>query len=1125
MSKDNQKMTGDSVYRVKMYKDGKRWVYAGATTLALAAGLVFANVNASADTSANTDTNTEQVSSAASSAATSSATTSSAATDASSASSTATSTSSTASSTATSSSSAASSTATVATQSATSASGNSAAQQDDTTQTAVATSAKVQSRAASVATTATVEQTAPTVTTPTSDATPKVTSEATLTTSEAASASTSEATSTVASGKGQVVKNADAAGADNVNSVVDGTNFATEADTTYDVTVTLSKNSSVDWTDANGSFAVKGNVASATGTWKLTSYTVGNTLTDGVITDGTTTTLTDNDAAGMPSVVYADSLADNSYLQLNYVYTATTSSSANGGLTFTDIPRAVHDTAAGSNQIGWDYTTNVTTDTTITTPAEDASDVSVAYVVITGVNADGTPKYTQIDGGVTKSGKVGTTFTINPATIDGYALYGASNNVTGDANGLTGTVDTDATNNEVVLVYAENTGIVVNYQTADGSTVAASNQYTQGTDGTFTRAGGTYELTAPSLDGYTYTGYKIGDGDVQSGNIAAGTLVAGANTVTFVYAPVVEQSDITVNYVDEAGNVIKDSTTSTGDNGTTYTIDQPTIDGYTYKSASDSLTGTYDGNKTITLTYAKNAAPVEQSTITVNYVDADGKTIKTATTQTLDNGSTYKVETPTIDGYTYKSADGALTGTVDGNKTITLTYTKDATPVEQSTITVNYVDADGKTIKTATTQTLDNGSTYTVETPTIDGYTYKSADGALTGTVDGNKTITLTYTKDATPVEQSTITVNYVDADGKTIKTATTQTLDNGSTYTVETPTIDGYTYKSADGALTGTVDGNKTITLTYTKDSTTPVENKANLTINYVDADGNTIKTSSVTEYIVGQAYTVGQPEIAGYTYDHATGDAIAGTIAYNGNTVTLVYTKNGSTTPTEQTKTITVNYVDADGNTIKTATTTTYKVGDTYTVATPTIDGYTYKSADGALTGTVADDATITLTYSKTDNGGTTTAPTTAPGTGDNGNNGGGTITTAPTTAPGTGDNVNGGGTGTTTTAPVTTPSDDTVNTGSSTTAASTAPATTVSDDEVTPTTTATSNGTSGVVPASASLQPVVTTKTTTSDAKTLPQTDEDENGTALAVLGLSTLLMGSALYFGVSRRKHEA
>ncbi|KZT91669.1 LPXTG cell wall anchor domain-containing protein [Lactiplantibacillus plantarum] len=1022
MSKDNQKVTGDSIYRVKMYKDGKHWVCAGATTLALAAGLVFANVNASADTTPANETKTEQVTSGASSSATSQAATS----DASSASSTSQATSTTSQST---------STVSAATQSATSttSAASSVASQNDTTQTAVATSAKVQSRAASVDTTVTVQQATPTVTAPTSSATPKVTSEATLTTSEAASGSTSEATSTVAKTvKGQ----------------------------TYDMQVVLTKNKAIDWNTGrtNGQFSIApaGSSETANGTWKAVSYQINQNTP---VTIGTGSTI----------VVPVKDVINATTLTFNYEYTATNDTNSNSDyLSINDIPNAddkAHIEAAGNTvlyQNGWDYTAQTTTDVTTTTPAEDAQDVSVAYVVITGFNADGTPKYTQIAGGVTKSGKVGTTFTISPATIDGYALYGASNNVKPGDNGLTGTVDSVATNNEIVLVYAENTGIVANYQTADGTTLATPNQYTQGTDKTFTRAGGTYALTAPSLDGYTYVGYKIGDGDVQSGNVAAGTLVAGANTVTFVYAPVVEQSDVTVNYVDESGN-----------------------------------------------------------------------TIKAATTQTLDNGSTYTVATPTIDGYTYKSADGALTGMVDGNKTITLTYTKNAAPVEQSTITVNYVDADGKTIKTATTQTLDNGSTYKVETPTIDGYTYKSADAALTGTVDGNKTITLTYTKNAAPVEQSTITVNYVDADGKTIKTATTQTLDNGSTYKVETPTIDGYTYKSADAALTGTVDGNKTITLTYTKDSTTPVENKANLTINYVDADGNTIKASNVTEYIVGQAYTVGQPEIAGYTYDHATGDAIAGTIAYKGNTVTLVYTKNGGTTPTEQTKTITVNYVDADGNTIKSATTTTYKVGDTYAVATPTIDGYTYKSADGALSGTVADDATITLTYAKNDNGGSTTAPTTAPGTGDNGNNGGGTTTTAPTTAPGTGDNVNGGGTGTTTTAPVTTPGDDTVdngngssNNGSSTTTTSTAPATTVSDDEVTPTTTATTNnGTSGVVPASASLKPVVTTKTTTSDAKTLPQTDEDENGTALAVLGLSTLLMGSALYFGVSRRKHEA
>ncbi|MDN7042954.1 MucBP domain-containing protein [Lactiplantibacillus plantarum] len=977
MSKDNQKMTGDSVYRVKMYKDGKRWVYAGATTLALAAGLVFANVNASADTAASSDATTEQVSSAASSAATSSTATSSAATDASSASSTATSTSSTASSTATTSSSAASSTASSAATSTTSAASSSAATvsattpaSSDATSTSTATVAATAAKA-SVATPASAAATATTTATTTAATTaPTVTAPASEAANQTAAGSVDAGTLTSATQSGGSGNLQDQA--QYIQENVDGTNIKVTAGHTYAVAIRLTKSQALDWANASGQVSIAPNGSNSNGTWTAVEY------------------------------------ATESGKEYSY--------------------------AAGAS--------TATVDITKLTDAD--SYVTVLY-----------------------------TFKANDdATTGSRAAYLEFTGTTSVNKLSTNTNNTDA------------------------------NQ---------------------QIEAWSYAT------QVMDTSVAAGTVV--------------------VHYVDENGNKIADDTTVQGDVDNTYTVTPATFSNYTLDTTkSSALTGTVaadttdsDGNVTaagteLTLVYSQNT---EASNLTVNYVDADGNTILPSKTYTegadgtaAEVGGAYSVNAASIDGYTL-TGDATQTGTfVSGGNTVTFTYTKDAAPVEQSTVTVNYVDADGNTIKAATTQTLDNGSTYTVETPTIDGYTYKSADAALTGTVDGNKTITLTYTKNATPVEQSTVTVNYVDADGNTIKAATTQTLDNGSTYTVETPTIDGYTYKSADAALTGTVDGNKTITLTYTKDSTTPVENKANLTINYVDADGNTIKASSVTEYIVGQAYTVGQPEIAGYTYDHATGDAIAGMIAYNGNTVTLVYTKNGGTTPTEQTKTITVNYVDADGNTIKSATTTTYKVGDTYTVATPSIDGYTYKSADGALSGTVADDATITLTYAKNDNGGSTTAPTTAPGTGDNGNNGGGTTTTAPTTAPGTGDNVNGGGTGTTTTAPVTTPSDDTVdngngssNNGSSTTT-STAPATTVSDDEVTPTTTATTNnGTSGVVPASASLKPVVTTKTTTSDAKTLPQTDEDENGTALAVLGLSTLLMGSALYFGVSRRKHEA
>ncbi|ATL79433.1 MucBP domain-containing protein [Lactiplantibacillus plantarum] len=920
MSKDNQKMTGDSVYRVKMYKDGKRWVYAGATTLALAAGLVFANVNASADTAASSDATTEQVSSAASSAATSSTATSSAATDASSASSTATSTSSTASSTATTSSSAASSTASSAATSTTSAASSSAATvsattpaSSDATSTSTATVAATAAKA-SVATPASAAATATTTATTTAATTaPTVTAPASEAANQTAAGSVDAGTLTSATQSGGSGNLQDQA--QYIQENVDGTNIKVTAGHTYAVAIRLTKSQALDWANASGQVSIAPNGSNSNGTWTAVEY------------------------------------ATESGKEYSY--------------------------AAGAS--------TATVDITKLTDAD--SYVTVLY-----------------------------TFKANDdATTGSRAAYLEFTGTTSVNKLSTNTNNTDA------------------------------NQ---------------------QIEAWSYAT------QVMDTSVAAGTVV--------------------VHYVDENGNKIADDTTVQGDVDNTYTVTPATFSNYTLDTTkSSALTGTVaadttdsDGNVTaagteLTLVYSQNT---EASNLTVNYVDADGNTILPSKTYTegadgtaAEVGGAYSVNAASIDGYTL-TGDATQTGTfVSGGNTVTFTYTKDAAPVEQSTVTVNYVDADGNTIKAATTQTLDNGSTYTVETPTIDGYTYKSADAALTGTVDGNKTITLTYTKNATPVEQSTVTVNYVDADGNTIKAATTQTLDNGSTYTVETPTIDGYTYKSADAALTGTVDGNKTITLTYTKDSTTPVENKANLTINYVDADGNTIKASSVTEYIVGQAYTVGQPEIAGYSYNHSTGDAIAGTIGYNGNTVTLVYTKNSGTT---------------------TAPTTAPTVAPT---TAPTVAPTTAPTTAP----TVAP----------------TTAPTTAP-------------TVAPTTAPGTGDNVNGGGTGTTTTAPVTTPSDDTVdngngssNNGSSTTT-STAPATTVSDDEVTPTTTATTNnGTSGVVPASASLKPVVTTKTTTSDAKTLPQTDEDENGTALAVLGLSTLLMGSALYFGVSRRKHEA
>ncbi len=637
MSKDNQKMTGDSVYRVKMYKDGKRWAYAGATTLALAAGLVFANVNASADTAASSDATTEQVSSAASSAATSSTATSSAATDASSASSTATSTSSTASSTATTSSSAASSTASSAATSTTSAASSSAATvsattpaSSDATSTSTATVAATAAKA-SVATPASAAATATTTATTTAATTaPTVTAPASEAANQTAAGSVDAGTLTSATQSGGSGNLQDQA--QYIQENVDGTNIKVTAGHTYAVAIRLTKSQALDWANASGQVSIAPNGSNSNGTWTAVEYATESGKEYSYAAGASTATvditkLTDADS--YVTVLYTFKANDDATTGSRAAYLEFT-----GTTSVNKLSTNTNNTDANQQIEAWSYATQVM----------DTS-VAAGTVVVHYVDENGN----KIADDTTVQGDVDNTYTVTPATFSNYTLD------TTKSSALTGTVAADTTDSdgnvtaagtELTLVYSQNTeasNLTVNYVDADGNTILPSKTYTEGADGTAAEVGGAYSVNAASIDGYTLTGDAT----------QTGTFVSGGNTVTF--------------------------------------------------------------------TYTKDAAPVEQSTVTVNYVDADGNTIKAATTQTLDNGSTYTVETPTIDGYTYKSADAALTGTVDGNKTITLTYTKNATPVEQSTVTVNYVDADGNTIKAATTQTLDNGSTYTVETPTIDG--------------------------------------------------------------------------------------------------------------------------------------------------------------------------------------------------------------------------------------------------------------------------------------------------------------------------------------------------------------------------------------------------------------------
>ncbi|WP_186811884.1 MucBP domain-containing protein, partial [Lactiplantibacillus pentosus] len=539
MSKDNQKMTGDSIYRVKMYKDGKRWVYAGATTLALAAGLVFANVNASADTAANNDTTTEQVASDASSNATSaSSDNQAAASGASSASATSNATSDT--SAATSPASAASSTGSsaatsAASSAATSTVASSAAQASATTpasdaaSTARAVTAKSTVKAAvatptsaaatsSATATTTAATTAPTVTAPASQAADK-TADGSVDAGTLSSTATSTGSGTLQDTRGYIQTN------------VDGTDIKVTAGHTYAVAIRLTKSQALDWANASGQVSIAPNGSNSNGTWTAVEYAT-ESGTESSYAAGASTATVDvtklTDADNYVTILYTFKANDD----------ATTGSRA-AALEFTGTT-AVSQLSSNANNNdanqlikAWSYATQVM----------DTS-VAAGTVVVHYVDENGN----KIADDTTVQGDVDNTYTVTPATFSNYTLD------TTKSSALTGTVAADTTDSdgnitkvgtELTLVYSQNTEasqLTVNYVDADGNTILASKTYTEGADGTAAQVGGTYSVNAAAIDGYTL------DGDATQ----TGTFVSGGNTVTFTYtkdATPVEQSTVTVNYV------------------------------------------------------------------------------------------------------------------------------------------------------------------------------------------------------------------------------------------------------------------------------------------------------------------------------------------------------------------------------------------------------------------------------------------------------------------------------------------------------------------------------------------------------------------------------------------------
>lgn len=566
--------------------------------------------------------------------------------------------------------------------------------------------------------------------------------------------------------------------------------------------------------------------------------------------------------------------------------------------------------------------------------ANNAEDVTVNYVDEQGKTLADTE---------TLSGLVGESYAAQAKAITGYQLKTVPTNMTGMFSDTAQTVN-------FVYQMAYST-VTVHYQNASGKTLKADTTETGqiGTD---------FNIQAPTLLGYTYQSTQ--------GN-ASGTYGDTPTEVTFIYNEA--YSTITVHYQNASGKMLKADTIETGQIGTDFAIQAPTLLGYTYQSTQGNASGTY-GDTPTEVTFIYDEA---YSTVTVHYQDMSGKTLKADTIETGQIGTDFAIQAPTLLGYTYQSTQGNARGTYSDTPTeVTFIYNE-----AQSTVTVHYQDTTGKTLQADDVLTGQIGTDYAVQTPTIKGYTYQDAQGDVTGTYGEQPTeVTLVYA-----TAQNTVTVHYQDTDGKTLQADTILTGQVGSTYTVTTPTIGGYTYQSAQGDITGVYDEHPAeVTLIYAIAKQTNT-----VTVRYQDATGKTLQADTVLTGKIGTSYAVTAPTITGYTYQTVQGQP-SGMYGSQPVIVTFIYQVDPVTPPVtpDHTVTVTARYVTATGQQLAPNQQFTGKTGESYTTTAATIDGYRLVSQPDNANGTFGStDLTITYIYEPIENPGTGDTVNPGPGT----------------------------------------------------------------------------------------------------------------------------------------------
>ncbi len=352
----------------------------------------------------------------------------------------------------------------------------------------------------------------------------------------------------------------------------------------------------------------------------------------------------------------------------------------------------------------------------------------------------------------------------------------------------------------------------------------------------------------------------------------------------------------------------------------------------------------------------------DQYSLTINTV-GNGTVTKSPNQATYVYGDEVDLEADAIPGWTFAGWSGDLSGnelfesiTIDGDKTITATFTQDTYTLTLSTV------GDGSIIRDLVQATYLYGDVVNLEALADPGWTFSNWSGNVSGstnptsiTMNGNRSVTAIFTQD-----QYSLTINTV-GNGSVTRSPNQAIYVYGDEVDLEAVAAPGWTFSSWSGDASGgsnpttiTMNGNRVVTATFVQDIYL-------LTINVVGS-GSVTRSPNQSSYLSGSVVNLAALANQGWTFGNWSGDL-------SGTNISAIITMDGPKTITatfiQDIYTLSIDIV-GDGSVTRSPDQGSYLSGSVVNLEAIADPGWTFTNWSGDLGG-ITTTAIITMDTDK--------------------------------------------------------------------------------------------------------------------------------------------------------------